>query len=88
MGEVVNLRLARRRRARAAREAEADANRARHGRSGAERRAQALAEDGERRRLDGHRLSGDAPVEANGGADAGSDADASRPRGSPGDAPD
>lgn len=56
MGEVVNLRLARKRKARAERETDAAASRALHGRTGAQKRADAA----ERRRLeaglDAHRL--------------------------------
>jgi hypothetical protein len=56
MGEVVNLRLARKRRLRAGQEADAAANRALHGRT---KQAKAADETQRRRRetlLDGHRL--------------------------------
>ena len=53
MGEVVNLRQARKRRDRAERAAEADANRAKHGRTIAERDAEAAEEALRDRTLDG-----------------------------------
>ncbi len=55
MGEIVNLRRARRQRARTAAEAEAQANRARHGRTRAEREAERLEQVRARRALDGAR---------------------------------
>ncbi|MEO0682326.1 MAG: DUF4169 family protein [Pseudomonadota bacterium] len=61
MAEVVNLRHARKRRARAADRAKADANAARHGRSKAERDADAAEAGREARRLDGHRLEDPGP---------------------------
>ncbi len=54
-GEVVNLRLARKSRARAEAKATADANAAKHGLSKAERRQQAAEADLAARRLDAHR---------------------------------
>ena len=56
VAEIVNLRVARKRKARAAAETAADANRARFGRSKAEK--QRDSDDKERGRsfLDGHRL--------------------------------
>lgn len=62
MGEIFNLRRARKRAARKDAERKADENRALHGASKAERsqrRAEAEALD---RTLDGARLSGDAPA--------------------------
>lgn len=55
MGEVVNLRIARKRKARTEKAAEADANRLKHGRSKAER--QQARDEAERAalHLDGHR---------------------------------
>lgn len=56
MGDVVNLRLARKRRRRAEQQAAADENRVIHGRTKAEKR---IARDEQRRAdqaLDGHRL--------------------------------
>lgn len=55
-GEIVNLRLARKRKARAQAEADAAANRAAHGRAKTEQKATAAREALEARRLDGHRL--------------------------------
>ena len=63
--EIVNLRLARKRRDRLDREADAQRNRLAHGRSKAEREAERLAAGKAARDLDGHRLSpaaGDPPV--------------------------
>jgi hypothetical protein len=54
--EIINLRQARKRRAREARAAEATANRARFGRTGAERAREALSDARARQHLDGHRL--------------------------------
>ncbi len=53
--EIVNLRLGRKRKARAATRNKADANAARHGQTKAERNLRAAREDLEARRLDGHR---------------------------------
>lgn len=55
MGEVVNLRTQRKRKARAGREQEAERNRAAFGRPKAEREAAARQETLQLRRLDGHR---------------------------------
>lgn len=56
MGEVVNLRLARKRKARAEHEVEAAANRALHGRSKSEKAAEKTARRRSEALLDGHRL--------------------------------
>ena len=56
MGEVVNLRLARKRKAREDREVEAAANRALHGRSKAAKRAEETGRQRSEAVLDGHRL--------------------------------
>lgn len=56
MGEIVNLRQARKRRARQAREAEAEANRAKFGVSTSVREAQARDGAAQAKKLDGHRL--------------------------------
>ena len=56
MAEIVNLRRARKARARGEKEAQAAANRAKHGRPKAERRRDEAATEMERRRLDGKRL--------------------------------
>ncbi len=53
--EIVNLRLERKRKARAETRTKADAGAARHGQSKAERTLRAAREDLEARRLDGHR---------------------------------
>ena len=53
-GEVVNLRAARKARARDARRAEADANAARHGRTKAQRADEEAAAERAQRHLDGH----------------------------------
>ena len=57
--EVVNLRRARKDRARAKDKAEADANAARHGRTKAERLAAAAEDDRAARAHDAHRRGGD-----------------------------
>ena len=56
MGEIVNLRLARKAAARRSKEAEAAANRAAHGRTRAERAATRAEADRAARLLDGARL--------------------------------
>mgnify|MGYP001350211965 CR=1 FL=1 len=61
MGEVVNLRLARKRVARQQREALAQANRASHGRTKAKREATEAQQATANRRLDLHRLDNGAP---------------------------
>jgi hypothetical protein len=58
MSEIVNLRLARKRAARRDREAEAAANRAKHGTSKAERERRALEEAKLRAALDGAKREG------------------------------
>jgi len=58
MGEVVNLRLARKAAARAAKEAEAATNRAAHGRTRAERAATKAERTRAARLLDGAKLEG------------------------------
>lgn len=57
--EVVNLRRARKTRERAVREAEAAANRAKHGTPTALRHADAAARSLSERRLEGHKLERD-----------------------------
>ncbi|MBX3572949.1 MAG: DUF4169 family protein [Mesorhizobium sp.] len=56
MGEVVNLRLARKRKARAAQDIQAAANRALHGRTKAEKAEEKAARQRGEALLDGHRL--------------------------------
>jgi hypothetical protein len=56
MGEIVNLRRARKKRAIAAAESEAAANRLAYGRSKEESRATKAERDAAERRLDSHRL--------------------------------
>lgn len=56
MGEIINLRLARKAAARRTKEAEAAANRAAHGRTRAERAATKAEADRSARLLDGARL--------------------------------
>ena len=58
MGEIVNLRQARKRQEWKRREAEAEANRIRHGRTAAEKRADALERERRERAQDGARLEG------------------------------
>lgn len=58
MGEVINLRLARKAAARAAKEAEGAANRARHGRTRTERAATKTETDRSARLLEGARIEG------------------------------
>ncbi|CAG0996731.1 MAG: DUF4169 family protein [Rhizobiaceae bacterium] len=58
MGEVVNLRLARKRKARVDREQVAERNRAVHGRTKAERERDAAEASRTVRFLDGHRRGG------------------------------
>jgi len=57
MGEVVNLRLARKRRERAAAAVEASENRIRHGRTLADRTEDQARQEQETRRHQGHRLT-------------------------------
>ncbi len=59
MADIVNLRQARKAKARDEAEARASANRAKHGRPKAERNAAAAEERLAERRLEGHRLDGD-----------------------------
>ncbi len=56
MGELVNLKQARKQKARAAAEAAAAANRARHGQTKADKAAEALRRKAEQQRLDGARI--------------------------------
>lgn len=56
MGEIVNLRRARKRRTRAEDAKQAEANRAKHGRPAALRRRDEAVRDLETQRLAGHRL--------------------------------
>lgn len=56
-GEIINLKRARKAKARTAREAEADANRLRFGRTKAERQLSSAKDELAARRLDGHRLT-------------------------------
>ena len=57
MGDVINLRLHRKRKERTGREAKAAENRARFGTSKADRELDRLRTDLEARRLEGHRLA-------------------------------
>jgi hypothetical protein len=57
MGDVVNLRRARKQRVRDIADAEAQANRLHFGRPSAERKLEQAREDLEARRLDGHKRS-------------------------------
>ncbi len=59
MGEIVNLRRARKHRARDEKDRQAAAARARHGRTKAQRTADAAAERAAARHLDGHRREDD-----------------------------
>lgn len=62
MAEIINLRQARKQRARAAAERKADANRAHFGRTGAEKQASRMENDRQARKLDGaKREDGDHP---------------------------
>jgi hypothetical protein len=58
MAELINLRQVRKRKARAEKDAAAEANRRKHGRSGAEIRATGAERAREAARLEGHRLEG------------------------------
>ncbi|MBL8583126.1 MAG: DUF4169 family protein [Rhizobiaceae bacterium] len=58
MGEVVNLRLARKQKARAVREREAEEARILHGRGKAQKQAEASRRDKADAYLDGHRREG------------------------------
>ncbi|MEM6438752.1 MAG: DUF4169 family protein [Pseudomonadota bacterium] len=59
MAEIINLRQARKRRARDGKRAKGDANAAKHGRGKAERQASEAQAELEARRLDGHLRDGD-----------------------------
>lgn len=61
MGDVVNLRRARKARARAEEKARAAENRVRHGRTGADRRAAKAEAEKAARAADGHRLDRQGP---------------------------
>ena len=58
-GEVINLRLARKRKKRALKQAEADQNRISHGRSKADKERDRTHRDQADRNLDGHRRERD-----------------------------
>jgi hypothetical protein len=58
MGEVVNLRLIRKRKARHDAATAADQNRTRHGEAGADKKLRKADAESATRRLDGHRLRG------------------------------
>ena len=64
MAEIVNLRQAKKRRARDEKRREADGNAARHGRTKAEREAETLQSDLAARRLSGHLIEDDASATA------------------------
>lgn len=64
MAEIVNLRQARKRRARLAHEAQADAARALHGRTKAEKLKERAEREAARRHIEAHRLEGRAPKDA------------------------
>lgn len=64
MGDVVSLRLHRKRRDRAAKEEQAAENRVRFGRTKAEKERQGKEADLAARRLEGHRRTGDDPAES------------------------
>ncbi len=55
--EIVNLRMARKRKARSDREAETENNRRKHGRTKEEKQAADRERSGLKRKVDGHRLS-------------------------------
>jgi hypothetical protein len=59
MGEVINLRQARKAKARAEKEAQAQENRVRFGRTGAEKQRDTDAAERDARRHDGHRIDED-----------------------------
>ncbi|WP_157015796.1 DUF4169 family protein [Mesorhizobium xinjiangense] len=59
MAEIVNLRMVRKRAARAAKAKTAEANRLRFGRAGPEKRAAEIEKDRLARKLDGHRRTHD-----------------------------
>jgi hypothetical protein len=56
MAEIVNLRMARKRKARTEKDAEAEANRRKFGQTKAERDRQAAEKQLAERRIDGHKL--------------------------------
>jgi hypothetical protein len=56
MGEIVNLKLARKRKGREAKEVEASANRAKFGTPKAQRQLTAAKRDMEQKRLDAHKI--------------------------------
>jgi hypothetical protein len=66
MGEIVNLRRARKKKTRAGAESEAAANRAKFGADRAGREAAVMRRELEATRLDGHRLTPAAPDDADG----------------------
>jgi Domain of unknown function (DUF4169) len=62
MADIVNLRLARKRKARLVEEEKAEENRHLHGRTRLEKQRERAAREREKQFLDGHRLDRDAPV--------------------------
>ncbi len=62
MADIVNLRQARKRRARADKDRQAAENRTRHGRTAGEKERDADAEQRARRLLDGHRIEDGQPA--------------------------
>jgi uncharacterized membrane protein YccC len=66
--EIINLRKARKARQRAEKDAAAEANRARHGRTAAERKLAEAERKIEQRRADAHRLDEDDPGDGSGPA--------------------
>lgn len=67
MGDVVNLNQFRKDRARAAEKRKARDNRAKYGRTGADRRADKAEEEKAKRDLDGKKRDGDTPENSGGG---------------------
>jgi hypothetical protein len=67
MGDVINLRQARKAKARAGKEAQAQENRVRFGRTGAEKRRDADVEDRGARTHEGHRIDGKDEQDPDGG---------------------
>lgn len=61
LADIVNLRTARKHKARAEKQARSEANRVRHGRSRAERQTAETENEVRLRRLDGHRRETDDP---------------------------
>jgi len=70
MGDVVNLRMARKRRERTEKVAEAAENRSRHGRTGAQKKLDRTRVEAQERHIEGHRLQPAGSDDQHGGGES------------------